>query len=265
MHRQTRGLLAALALTAAACRPPFNPASFPSNEALYKAAMAEFQKHHWDNAVAAFEKLTTELPARDSLLPRSYWYLGLSHEQQDEYLLAAQSFSRLVESFPDDSLGPRAALESGRAYQHLWRKPSLDPTYGATAMQTYETVLGLYPQAPEADTAKAKIAELNQWFATRDYEAGMFYFTRGAYDSGIIYFKNVLDKWPDTPRARDAMLRLADSYRAINYHDDLTDTCTQLRSKYPNDRDVTLSCRGVTAPTTAAAPPPTKAPADSMP
>ena len=128
MHRQTRGLVAALALglAAAACRPAFVVTKFPTNEALFKASLTEFNQHRWDNAVEGFDKLTLDLGVRDTLLVPSYWYLGLAHERAGDDLLAAQAFSRLVESFPDDSLGPRAALEAGRSYQRLWRDPSLD-------------------------------------------------------------------------------------------------------------------------------------------
>ena len=35
------------------------------------------------NAVAAFEKLTTDLPARDTLLPRAHWFLARAHQQKD--------------------------------------------------------------------------------------------------------------------------------------------------------------------------------------
>ena len=84
-------------VAAAACRPEFQIKNLTTNEALYSASLHEYQRHHWDNAITGFEKLTTDLPARDSLLPRSYWYLASSHQHQDENLLAAQSFSRLVE------------------------------------------------------------------------------------------------------------------------------------------------------------------------
>src|SRR4030095_3315349 len=48
-------------------------------ETLYGAGLREYQRRHWGNAVAAFEKLTTDLPARDTLLPRAYWYLANAH------------------------------------------------------------------------------------------------------------------------------------------------------------------------------------------
>ena len=101
----------------AACRPEFQLKNFTTNEALYTASMREYQRHHWDNAVAGFEKLTTDLPPRDSLLPRSYWYLASAHEHMGEHLLAAQSYNRLVETFPEDSLADDAALEAARSYR----------------------------------------------------------------------------------------------------------------------------------------------------
>jgi hypothetical protein len=64
-----RALIVLLLLAAAACHPDFQIAKFPTNEALYRAGQAEFAVAHWDNAIAVFDKLTTDLPARDTLLP----------------------------------------------------------------------------------------------------------------------------------------------------------------------------------------------------
>ena len=163
-------------LAVAACRPEFQLKNLTTNEALYTASLNEFQHKRWDNAVSGFEKLTTDLSARDSLLPRSYWYLASAHERLGEHLLAAQSFSRLVESFPEDSLADDAALESSRAYRRLWRKPQLDPMYGETAIASYNTLIGLYPTSPLIPVAQKEIAELENWLAIKDYDAGMYYF-----------------------------------------------------------------------------------------
>ena len=258
MHRFAWRLIAALALVAvAACRPEFQLKNYTSNEALYKASMTAYERKHYDDAVTGFEKLTTDLPARDTLLPRSYWYLASSHEHQDEFLLAAQSFSRLVESFPDDSLAPPAALEASRSYARLWRKPQLDPTYGETALAQYNTLIGLYPTSSLIPTAQKEIADLENKFAVKDYDAGMYYFRHKAWDSGILYFKDVLTKYANSPTSRAAALRLVESYKAIRYKEDASDLCTQLRQKYPTDREVQNICRGVPdSPKADSLPPP---------
>jgi len=239
-------IAAAAALTA--CRG-FKLNKFPTNESLYAAGLQEYDKHHWGNAVLVFEKLTNDLPARDTLLPRAYWYLAHSHEHERDYLLAAQSYTRLYESFPDDTLADEGAIQAARAYRRLWRRPNLDATYGETALATYSTALGLYGttmSAAQSDSIKREMAELDQWFATKNYETGMFYLRRKAYDSGILYFKYVVERWPNAPRARDALLRLAESYKAIRYREDLSETCTKLRAGYPGDREIPLVC-GATA------------------
>jgi len=254
MHARTwRYVAIAAAAALTACRGTFRVSQFPSNESLYAAGVREFERKHWGNAITAFEKLTTDLPARDTLLPRSFWMLAHAHARQKEHLLAAQSFTRLFESFPDDTLADDAALEAGRSYRRMWRKPSLDPTYGETALTAFNALLGLYPDSEHAEQARREIAELEEWFATKNYETGVYYFRRKMYDSGLIYFNDVLERWPHVPRARDALLRIAESNRAIRYHEDYAETCTKLRQQYPGDREVAEVCRGA----------PVRVPADS--
>jgi outer membrane protein assembly factor BamD len=254
MHARTltSAVLAAAALLSA-CRGGFKLNRYPTSQALYAAATSEYEKKHWSNAIAAFEKLTSDLPARDTLLPRAYWYLANAHTRQREHLLAAQSFTRLFESFPDDTLADDAALEAARSYRRLWRKPTLDATYGETALTTYNTLLGLYPTTPHADVARQEIADLEQWFATKNYETGLFYFRSKAFDSAILYFRYVVERWPQSPRARDALLRLAEAFQRISYREDFNETCTRLRSAYSADAEVNRVCAGSrTADTTSA-------------
>ena len=249
-----RALLVALLLAAAACHPDFQISQYPTNDKLYQAAAVEYAARRWDNAVTAFEKLTTDLPARDTLLPRAFWYLAKSHENREEHVLAATSYSRLVESFPDDSLADDAALAAAREYRKMWRKPALDPTYGETALATYNTLLGLYPNSPLIPEAKKELAELEDMFAQKNYLAGMYYLRRKAYDSGIIYFKDILAKYATTPTSRAAQLRLVDSYKAIRYKEDAADACAVLRKNYPDDAEVRTTCESVSAPAVAATP-----------
>jgi outer membrane assembly lipoprotein YfiO len=235
----------------AACRPEFKLKDLTTNEALYTASLGEYQHKRWDNAISGFEKLTTDLPARDTLLPRSYWYLATTHERVGEHLLAAQSFGRLFDSFPEDSLADDAALEAARSYRKLWRKPQLDPTYGETALASYNTLIGLYPQSPLIPQAQKDIAELEDWFARKDYDAGNYYLKRKLYDSGIVYFKDAITKYATTPTAHDAALRMVEAYKAIKYLDDASDLCAQLAQRYADDREVRRVCVGVPLPAVA--------------
>lgn len=266
MLSSPRALFAVMLLSLAACHPDFKIGSFTTNEALYKAGLAEFQRGKWENAITVFDKLTADLPARDTLLPRSHWYLAVAHQKQREWVLAGTSFTHLVESFPDDTLADDAALEAARSYKKLWRRPQLDPTYGESAEAAYTTLFGLFPNSPLLAQGKKEYAELEEQFAQKNYLSGMYYLRRKAHDSAIIYFKDVIAKYPEAPTTRLAQLRLVDAYKSIRYKDDAADQCAELRRSFPDDAEVRQTCIDVgppassTADSTKATPPATGPP-----
>lgn len=238
---RSRALFLIVAL-AAACRPTFNAASYADVEALFRVAMREYAARRFDNAAKAFERLTTELPARDPRVPTAYFYLGKSQEKNGDRLLAAKSYARIQELFPQDTLADDALFQSGLAYQSMWRKPELDAEYGENALTQYQTLIGLYPDSPLVPKVSQQIARLDEWFATKDYQTGYHYLKRKAYDSAIIYFKDVIRLHPAAPKTREAYLRLHQAYRAINYRDDARDLCDAMRKTYPADREVLREC-----------------------
>lgn len=242
-----RRILVAAALIAGACKPVFNAATYAGMDSLYKAAMAQFKAGHYDNSSKAFERLTTELPARDPRMPLAFFYLAKSQEKNSERLLAAKTYSRIYEQFPEDTLADDGLLYSGLSYQAMWRKPNLDAQYGESAQTQYQTLLGLYPDSPLVPSANQQLAKLEQWFATKDYDTGTHYLKRKAYDSAIIYFKDVIRLHPTAPKTREAYLRLHEAYRAINYKDDARDLCDAMRKAYPADSEALRLC-GTAAP-----------------
>ncbi|MFN2637293.1 MAG: outer membrane protein assembly factor BamD [Gemmatimonadaceae bacterium] len=234
--------LALLLVAPLACKPAFDPKLYPSSDKLYQVALAEFKARRYDNAAKAFEKLTLDLPARDPRLPPSFFYLAQSQEKNGDALLAAATYNRLVDAFPQDTLVDDALFLSGKAYQREWRQPQLDATYGNNAVTAYQSLLSSYPDSPYAARAKAELDRLDEWFAEKDYDTGYLYLKRKAFDSAIIYFKDVIRLHPNAPKTRDAYLRLLEAYRAIRYTEDARDLCDAMRKAYPNDRDVSKDC-----------------------
>jgi outer membrane protein assembly factor BamD len=235
-------LLALLLAAPLACKPPFNPKIYPSADKLFPVAMAEYNAHRYDNAAKAFEQLTLDLAARDPRLPLSFYYLAQSQAHQGENLLAAATYNRLVDAFPQDTLVDDALYLSGRAYQKEWRHPELDATYGKNAVTAYQSLLASYPDSPFAAPAKKELNTLDEWLAKKDYTTGYLYLKRKAFDSAILYFKDVIREHPNTPTTKQAYLRLLESYRAIRYTEDARDLCDAMRKAYPADGDVRDAC-----------------------
>lgn len=244
-------LLAVAVLVPAACSKPFQPRKFPTTLDLYRASIEQYQRRKWDNALAGLDLLAQQLPARDTLLADVYWYQGKTHGRKDEHLLAAQAYSRIIDAFPDDARADSALLETGNEYRKLWRKPALDAQYGQTALATYRQLLSLYPDSKLVPVAGKEIATLNAMFAAKDFEAGEYYLRRKAYDPALIYYKDVTRLYPGTPSARLSYLRMLQAYRAINYKEEMAETCVEARKFYPDDAEVQRACTGVANPLAA--------------
>lgn len=238
-------LLAGAVLLIGCQRRVFDPRTIQPTDALFAASLREFQSKRWANAVRGFERLTTELPARDPRLPSAYFYLARAQQELQEHLTAAQTFRRISDGFPDDTLADDALFQAGRSYQKLWRKPALDAEHGHAAMNVYRTLLVLYASSPLRSQAEQAIARLEQWLATKDYDTGYHYMKRGAYDSAIIYFKDVIRLYPTAPKTREAYLRLLQTYEAIRYREDARELCATMRDQYPGDREIVAACARV--------------------
>ncbi len=238
-------VLFALALAGTGCFRSLNPRDFSTSGSLYRAGLDAYERGKWRDAINAFERLTLDLPTRDTLLGRAHWYLGQARFRNKERLLAAQSFIRLAESFPDDTLADDALYGSGRAYAALWARPELDPQYGILAQTQFRLLLGVYPSSVLADSATRQLRRLDEMFAEKDYATGLLYIRRKAFDSGILYLREVVESWPNTDKARLAMLKLVEVYRlpAINYKEDAEEVCAALRAGFPTDPEVMRLCK----------------------
>ena len=94
-------------------------------------------------------------------------------------------------------------------------------------------------------SAQKQLDQLDEWFGIKGYNNGVTYYKRKAYDSGIIYFRDVVKQYPKTDAARKSQIRLVQSYRQIKYKEDASEMCGTLEHNYPKDKDVAKACEGV--------------------
>jgi outer membrane protein assembly factor BamD len=227
----------------AACAPTaFTPVQAATNQSLFEASLKAEKAENWSLAAKGFEQLTFQLPARDPILPLAFYHLGIAHERQDEFILAAQAYSRVPENFPEDTLAALATFRAGICYESLWKRPDLDPDYGTTAISTFQSFIAAYPDSPMHDSAQKSVDRLKDMFAKKNLETADLYAKQRAWDSSIIYYKYVVVTYPETPSLKHALLGLVKAYHAIAYRDDANDACAQLRQKFGKDGDVRSAC-----------------------
>lgn len=220
----------------------YTPAQLDSQ---WVAAVALYREGDWGKAGPALERLQLEMPTSDGRVATGRFYLGEVRLHEHSNLQAVREFRRVSDEYPSDTLAPRALLRAGDSYKDLWRRPELDPTYGYSAMQTYQELLTRYPDAPAADSAKARIQELTDDFAFKQYKAALYYYRFKAYESTVLYLKDLVANWPRAAIVPEALARLIETYRKLGWVEDVTETCTYFRKQWPTSRTLVTACPAV--------------------
>jgi len=196
---------------------------------------AEFAVRHgkWGDARKHLDRVILEFSPGDGRVARAHYFLGEALFALGERLQAAREFRRASDDTPNDPLAPEALLRVGDVYADLWRRPELDPSYGQTALATYQELLNRYPGGPAAERAQARIADLQERFAFKEYKAGLYYFRLKAYDSAILYLKDLVATYPRSSIAPQALVKLVQAYRTLGYREDVQETCGYIRRFHP--------------------------------
>ncbi|MEO8139268.1 MAG: outer membrane protein assembly factor BamD [Gemmatimonadota bacterium] len=267
MHLHSRAALAALALLAVGCghrgaKPVTGPTPVAAGisrgelESLWTRAKQEYAHGRWGKAVTLLERVTLEVPVGDSLAVEARFRLAECYYGQKNQLQAAREFRKVSDDTPDAPLAPEALLRAGDAYADLWRRPELDPTYGQTAIATYQELINRYPDSPATARGRMRITELEESFAFKEYKAADYYYKLKAYDSAILYLKDIAATYPRATITPVALLKLVESYRKVGYAEDLTETCTYIRRYHPTTAGVDESCPAPKDSPAPAVPPP---------
>ncbi|HLA64869.1 MAG TPA: outer membrane protein assembly factor BamD [Rhodothermales bacterium] len=170
----------------------------------YDRGMADFQRRRYDTATehfrAALDFGRGTPVARDAQLQ-----LARAHNENREYLLAGQEFTRFIELYPDDARVQDTEYERLMSYYRLSPSYELDPTDTERAIQYIQLFLVRYPDGPHATEAQTMMEELREKLARKRYEAARLYERREMFEAAVMTYRSVLADFPTSPWTDEAM------------------------------------------------------------
>jgi outer membrane protein assembly factor BamD len=211
-------------------------------DSLWKKGESDFRRGKWADAIKQFERVLLEFEPGDGRVPKAHFYLGESNFAMGSQLTAVREFRKVSDETPNDPLAPDALLRAGDAYADLWRRPELDPSYGQTALATYQELVNRYPEGTQAKRAQARITDLQERFAYKEYKAALYYVRLKAWDSAILYLKDLVATYPHAAVAPDALMKLVQAYRTLGYKEDVQETCGYIRRFHPKANGIGEAC-----------------------
>jgi outer membrane protein assembly factor BamD len=223
-------VLAGLSATACASRSRYDGMTA---EAMHVYAQTEFDEGDFSNAVEAADRLLLTFPEYQQAADVRF-LLGRAYFEDERYLLASDEFQRFLQRHSGHLMAAEAAIGICRSEVALSPIPARDPSPTRRAETACRDVATQYRAHAVYQEADSLARVMREKLAEKEYLVGHQYFRRGAYDSAIWQWTQVVDQFGDTPWAPRALLGMSCASEEIGYDDEATEYRLQLLNAYPD-------------------------------
>ncbi len=207
-------LIGALLLVGAACgknkavkNPLAQVDSKQPDKVLFDRAMDFMKSRKYDQARLTLQTLINAYPDSEYLsraklaIGDSWYYEGTSAA----WTQAENEYKDYQTFFPNTPEAAEAQLRVADIHYKQMEKPDRDYTHALRAEDEYRQLLLQYPDSKLADQARAKLLEVQEVLAEREFRIGKFYFMKESYAAAEARLKSLTDAYPLYSEADEAL------------------------------------------------------------
>ncbi|MCX5678335.1 MAG: tetratricopeptide repeat protein [Candidatus Omnitrophica bacterium] len=163
----------------------------------------------YDRAVEIYKKVVENAPF-GKLADEAQFKMAATMKDAGRYDEATIAFQKILDDYPSSKLYEQARYEmANSAY-----KASLSPAYDAAptdkALKAFEEFAGTTADEKLTKEAHTTIKRLKNKAAEKSFMTAEFYEKQKHYVSAIIYYQDVIDRYPDSISAEIAVTRIRD-------------------------------------------------------
>lgn len=213
-----------------------------SPEQYFNYALGLFKDKDYIESIKEFQTILLQFPG-SSVSDDAQFYLAESHFNKREYILAAYEYSRLVKDMTSSDYVPKAQYMLGESYYMLSPDYKLDQKYTKQSIEEFQAFIDLFPTDPKVPEAEAKIKELNDKLAEKEFNTARTYEKMEYYDAAIFYYNVVTETYHDSKYAPLAMFnKIKNQVKVLTNKSNKQNILREMASfleKYPNDPNTT--------------------------
>lgn len=160
-----------------------------------------------DKAIEIFKAVADNAPYGKYAEPAMY-KTGLTYKDIKDYDNAILMFKGLIDKYPNSELLDKARYQLAECSKLLSLNPEYDQTPTIVAREEFEEFIQKHPDSEMSDDAKKIIDKLKNRESENAYNIGQFYESRKMPEAAVVYYKDVIQNYPDTEWAKKAEERL---------------------------------------------------------
>lgn len=203
-----------------------------SPEEKFLLAKQKYEKKNYVDAITEFESIAIQ-HSGSAVMDDVQYYLGLCYYGKNEFIRAAFEFSKLIKNYPTSEYVRDAQFMLAESYYELSPHYSLDQRYTESAIEEYQAFIDFFPEDPRVKDAEIKIKELNDKLARKIYETAERYRRMDYSKSAIIYYDQLLEKYPDSKYSSSALYNKIKILASKNRKAEVIEEATRYLQLFP--------------------------------
>jgi outer membrane protein assembly factor BamD len=193
-----------LPLWACAIRKP------PTGEDFYQQAQANFANHEFNAAIENYQLVIDKYPfspyAEDAELK-----IGLAYYEMKDYAEAIGAMDDFQRMHPTSKNLELVSYYIAMSYYVQIGREDQDQTKSDQALKHFEILEQRFPEGSFAELARQNAAVCREMLARHEMVIGNYYFKRANFRAAESRLAELMQKYPDTPIAPDALYELGQS------------------------------------------------------
>jgi len=200
---------------------------------LYSAAKKTMDQGQYEDAAKLFDEVERQHPysvwARRAQLMSAFNYY-LAHKYND----AVSSAQRFVTIHPGNEETPYAQYLIAMSYYQQINDVNRDQATTQLASDAFGDLIRRYPQSRYASDARLKMDLIRDHLAGKEMEVGRFYQRSGQWLAATYRFRTVIDQYPTSSDAPEALERLVECDLALGLPDEARKSAAVLGRNFPD-------------------------------
>lgn len=204
-------------------------------EILYQEATVQLERKRYEQAVRLFEEVERQHPysawARRAMLMKAF-----ARYQTNEYDDAIRALDQFIALHPGNKDAPYAYYLKAMCYYERIRDVGRDQDNTVNAVAALNDVIRRYPNTEYARDARLKLDLTHDHLAGKEMYVGLFYMKQRKHIAAINRYKYVVENYPTTAHAEEALHRLAEAYLELGIVEEAFHAAAVLGHNYPGSR-----------------------------
>ncbi|MCM2323169.1 MAG: outer membrane protein assembly factor BamD [Oligoflexia bacterium] len=199
-------ILATLACALVGCASQQLDENDPAS--LYRDAEEDIKSDHYQIAIDKFRMIRNKFPYSKYSIDAQLRIADI-YFMQESFAEAAASYESFYDLHPKHEKVPYAMFRAAKSfYKDIPSPISRDLASAQKALEAYTEFLRRFPNAAEANEARADANAARKALAEKELYIAEFYFKRGQLDSARPRFLKVIELYPETDAAKQAKEKL---------------------------------------------------------